>query len=115
MMAAYRTGDPYLTFAKQAGAVPQWATRGSHFDERYLFKTCSLVVLYGMKKQSLAMRIEKPTAIARDLIRMHRQTYRDFWRWADAVVDHATLHGSVETVFGWRLYSTPSFNPRSVL
>jgi hypothetical protein len=30
MMAAYHSGDPYLTFAKQAGAVPLDATKASH-------------------------------------------------------------------------------------
>ena len=30
MQAAYMTGDPYLAFAKQAGAVPPDATKASH-------------------------------------------------------------------------------------
>jgi hypothetical protein len=30
MMDAYRSGDPYLAFAKQAGAVPPDATKHSH-------------------------------------------------------------------------------------
>ena len=30
MQAAYRSGDPYLAFAKQAGAVPQDATKATH-------------------------------------------------------------------------------------
>jgi hypothetical protein len=38
MQEAYNTGDPYLAFAKQAGAVPQDATRKTH--ERELFKQC---------------------------------------------------------------------------
>jgi DNA polymerase I len=42
MQAAYSSGDPYLTFAKQAGAVPPDATKESHKLERELFKTCAL-------------------------------------------------------------------------
>jgi hypothetical protein len=57
MQAAYRSGDPYLAFAKQAGAVPQDATKASHKVERELFKSTVLAVQYGMEAQSLALRI----------------------------------------------------------
>jgi hypothetical protein len=36
MQAAYRSGDPYLEFAKQAGAVPADATKKSHEPTRTL-------------------------------------------------------------------------------
>src|SRR5262249_12947521 len=42
MIAAYRSGDPYLAFAKQAGAVPADATKVSHPAERERFKQCVL-------------------------------------------------------------------------
>jgi DNA polymerase I len=42
MMDAYSSGDPYLTFAKQAQAVPTDATKKSHPNERELFKQCVL-------------------------------------------------------------------------
>ena len=45
MIKAYQTGDPYLTFAKQAGAVPADATKKNHPRERELFKTTALGVL----------------------------------------------------------------------
>ena len=44
MQAAYQSGDPYLTFAKQAGAVPVDATKETHGPQRELFKTCILGV-----------------------------------------------------------------------
>src|SRR5262249_9080264 len=40
MQAAYRSGDPYLEFAKQAGAVPKDATKEAHKEKRELFKQC---------------------------------------------------------------------------
>jgi DNA polymerase-1 len=52
MLDAYSTSDPYLTFAKQAGAVPADATRKSHPVQRELFKTTALGVQYGMEFQS---------------------------------------------------------------
>src|SRR6266550_3855799 len=65
MQAAYASGDPYLTFAKQAGAVPADATKDTHKVERELFKTCALGVQYGMEAPSLALRIAQPPIVAR--------------------------------------------------
>lgn len=114
MMAAYESGDPYLAFAKQAGAVPPDATKASHGPTRELFKQCVLAVQYGMEYESLAARIGQPTLVARDLLRAHRETYRRFWRWSDAVVDHAMIHNSLHTVFGWSLQIGEQSNPRSL-
>ena len=114
MQAAYNSADCYLTFAKQAGAVPQDATRQSHPIERELFKTTVLATQYGMDYRTLALRINQPPALARDLLRTHRTTYRTFWNWSDAAVDYATLRGSISTVFGWSLHIVAGFNPRSL-
>jgi hypothetical protein len=114
MIAAYRSGDPYLAFAKQAGAVPAGATKKSHEQERDLFKACTLAVQYGMGPDALALRIGKPPVVARDLLRAHQETYRAFWRWSDAAVDHAMTLSSIHTVFGWTLHIGDDSNPRSV-
>ena len=114
MQAAYRSGDPYLAFAKQAGAAPADATRKTHEPTRELFKQCVLAVQYGMEAKSLALRIGQPPVVARDLLRAHREAYRTFWRWSDAVVDQAMLHGAIWTVFGWPLYAGEQPNPRSL-
>ena len=112
MMAAYDSGDPYLEFAKQAGAVPADATKASHKAERDQFKACVLAVQYGMGAESLAQRIGHPAIRARELLRLHRETYRTFWAWSDAAVDHAMLHGSLWTVFGWTVHTGTNPNPR---
>src|SRR5215813_77961 len=78
MQAAYNSGDPYLAFAKQVGAVPEDATKASHGTTRELFKQCVLAVQYGMEAQSLALRIAQPQIVARDLLRAHHETYRHF-------------------------------------
>jgi len=57
MKAAYESGDPYLAFAKQAGAVPVEATKSTHKAARDLFKACVLGAQYGMGPDSLALRI----------------------------------------------------------
>jgi hypothetical protein len=114
MMQAYQSGDPYLTFAKQAGAVPESATETSHKAQRQLFKACVLAVQYGMGAKSLAQKIGKSEAEAQHLLNLHRKTYRRFWAWSDAVLDEANLGGRLWTVLGWELRVGSDFNPRSV-
>jgi hypothetical protein len=114
MMDAYRSGDPYLAFAKQAGAVPSEATKQSHKIERDQFKACVLAVQYGMGPDALALRIGQTPIRARELLRLHRETYRVFWRCSDQMLDYAMLTGSVHTVFGWRVQVPPDANERSL-
>jgi DNA polymerase I len=114
MQDAYLSGDPYLAFAKQANAVPENATKESHRPTRELFKQCVLAVQYGMEAQSLAARIGQPPVVARDLLRAHHETYRRFWSWSDAAIDHAVLAGSIHTVFGWWMHVVTTPNARSL-
>lgn len=114
MLEAYASGDPYLTFAKQAGAVPEDATKQSHKTERDLFKACTLAVQYGMEAESLASRIGQPTAKAKQLLRLHRETYRRFWQWSDNLLDYAMTHNRLWTVFGWTIHVGADANPRSL-
>jgi hypothetical protein len=114
MQDAYRSEDCYIEFGRQAGVIPPDATKQTHKGQRQLLKTCVLGVQYGMEARTLALRISQPTIVARDLLRAHRETYPAFWRWSDAVVDHAMLAGSLHTVFGWHVHIGPESNPRSL-
>jgi DNA polymerase-1 len=114
MTSAYRSGDPYLEFAKQAGAAPANATKASHKAVRDQFKSTVLAVQYGMGADSLARRINQPTIRARDLLRIHRETYRVFWAWSDRLLDYAMLTGRLHTVFGWQVHVPSIANDRSL-
>ena len=114
MMEAYRSGDPYLAFAIQAGAVPKTATRETHEAEREQFKACVLAVQYGMGEASLAARINQPVARARQLLALHRHTYRKFWKWSDSAVDEAVLGGRLWASFGWQIHTSEELNDRSL-
>jgi DNA polymerase-1 len=114
MQAAYYSGDCYLTFGKQAGVVPQDATKATHGAQRELFKQCVLAVQYGMEAGGLALRIDRPLIMSRELLRAHHETYRRFWRWSDAIVDTAMLYNSLHTVFGWYVHVGQRSNPRSL-
>ena len=114
MIAAYQSGEVYITFGKQIGQLPAEATRESNEAAHALYKSVCLGLIYGMEADSLAFRIGQPPIVARDLIHLHRETYRKFWRWSDAAVDHAMLHNSLHTVFGWKVHVGENANPRSL-
>jgi DNA polymerase-1 len=111
MAEAYRSGDPYLAFGKQAGAIPPEGTKKTHGAGRALFKACVLAVQYGMGPEALADRIGQPVDMAKRLLRLHRETYPAFWRWSQAAVDRAMLLGELRTVFGWPIHVGPSVDP----
>ena len=114
MQEAYASGDPYLEFGKQAGAIPHDGTKQTHEAERDRFKKCVLAVQYGMQAESLAADIGCPVIEARELLRLHRETYPSFWAWSQAAVDHAMLLGELQTVFGWTVKVGTDANPRSL-
>lgn len=114
MLAAYLSGDPYLAFAKQAGAVPQNATKHSHPNERNQYKQCVLATQYGMGAESLAGRLGTPELRAQQLLDMHKKVYRTFWEWSDNLYNVTVAFNQVATLFGWRLNVQPDLNPRSL-
>jgi len=111
---AYSSGDPYLEFAKMAGAVPSDATKASHAAERSAYKVCMLGTQYGMTEFGLAAKLNKPIIASRQLLRRHRETFPLFWRWSQQQVDAAMLLGSMQTVFGWTIHTFGGDNPRSL-
>ncbi|QDT08183.1 DNA polymerase I, thermostable [Planctomycetes bacterium K23_9] len=111
---AYASGDPYLEFARMAGAVPTSATKQSHPVERGAFKVCMLAVQYGMSEHGLAAKLNQPVAFARNLLRQHKETFPVFWRWSQQQVDTAMLVGELQTVFGWTIHTLGGDNPRSL-
>ena len=115
LIAAYQSGDVYLAFAKQAGLAPEDATKQSHGRVRDRCKALVLGVGYGMTAEGLASRLGQPVSYARELLQLHRRTYARFWRWSDAVVDQAMLHGRLLTVFGWPVHVGTQANPRSLM
>lgn len=102
MMADYRSGDPYMAFAKRAGAVPEGATKVTHADERATYKVAALAVQYGMREESLAKKLGIPVSAARRLITQHQASYPTYWNWRQAVIDTVMCGEPVSTIYGWR-------------
>lgn len=114
MMDAYNSGDPYMAFAIQSGAAPASATKHTHEFIREQFKACVLAVQYGMGETSLTGRINQPVARARQLLELHRRTYKKFWTWSDSAVDEAVLGGKLWAGFGWQIFIDQELNDRSI-
>src|SRR5258708_37856500 len=68
MKASYLSGDCYLSFAKQAGAVPDDATKESHGDIRDKYKQCVLGVQYDLGEEEVGDSFRKSTCTDRDLL-----------------------------------------------
>jgi hypothetical protein len=65
-----------------------------------------------MGAESLALRLGQPVIRAKEFLRLHRDTYRVFWRWVEGAVDYAMLNGKLWTAFGWTIQVGPNVNPR---
>jgi DNA polymerase I len=115
MLEAYRSGDPYLAFAKQAHAVPANATKETHKRERDRFKGCALGVLYGMGVETLSSRTGLSISEAKDLTAHHHNIYQTFWNWSTGVVNCAAILREVTTTLGWKIQYTGQMNERSVM
>ena len=101
MLEMYRTGDPYLSFAKSVGAVPQTATKKSHETVRDRYKIMLLSTQYGLSATSLAARLNIPTFDAYEMLNQHHQQFAQYWAWSDDYVAHALQTGVVWTALGW--------------
>lgn len=114
MKEAYQSGDPYLAFAKSAGAVPLDATKKTHAKERELYKQCTIAVQYGMGSKKLSERIGRPEIYAKILLDQHKSTYKKFWSWQEQVLNFASIKGYLHTTFGWGVSISPQYNHRSM-
>jgi DNA polymerase I len=103
------------TFAKAAKLVPQEATKHTHKPIRDRCKSVVLGVNYGMGPEALASQAGITPAEAKELLRLHKDTYRTFWRWSENIVSSAMLTGEMKTVFGWRRSVGREPNPRSLM
>ena len=114
MHEAYTTSDPYLAFAKMAGAVPPDATKSSHPEGRALFKMVVLGVGYCMTEHGLALKLNMPVSHAKGLLDMHRRCFPKFWKWSQGASDYGQLNGSIHSRFGWQLAVTGATKHRSL-
>jgi DNA polymerase I len=115
MLDMYRSGDPYLSFAKRVGAVPRHATKASHAEIRDRYKTMLLAVQYGMSRDTLAARLGVSTFEAYQMLTQHRELFAQYWQWSEDWVQQALQTGIMRTAFGWSCRTgITEFNERSI-
>ena len=115
MMDSYKSGDPYINFAIQAGMAPVGATKDSHERIRKHCKAVLLGTLYGKQARAIAEDLGITLLESQSLLRTHRRTYSVFWQWVERVGNHAMLLSHIDTCFGWRLHITEFTKPTSLL
>jgi len=115
MIQGYVEGDPYLAFAKAANLAPPDATKKSHKVIRDQCKSIVLGINYGMGPEAMAAKAGITPTEAKELLRLHKETYKPFWQWMDNVVSSAMLTNEIQTVFGWRCRVGREPNPRSLM
>lgn len=107
MMRSYLSGDPYLSFAQMARAVPATATKQSHSTARDRFKVAALAVQFGMQEVSLGLKMGETPAHGRELLDLHRRTYPDYWAYLDRVVSRIKFSYRHTLAMGWRINVPP--------
>jgi hypothetical protein len=106
MLAAVESGDPYLSFAIQAGLAPKDATKRSHKEIRSRCKAVVLGVNYGMRAHTLASRTGLSTVEAYNLINRMERTFPVYTEWVQQVIGAGIMRGSLSTCFGWTRLTT---------
>ena len=110
MIEAYQSGDPYLHFAKLAGAVPMDGERKDYKKERDLFKATVLGLSYGMGAQKLAAKLSADcgrkvsVGEATQLMNKHRRVFRDYWKYLGRLATDYSRNGLLYTSDNWLLF-----------
>jgi len=116
---AYQSGDVYLYFAKEAGAVPQDATKATHKAMRDKFKATTLAIQFGMTKFGLAIKLTQDTGIehtedeAQELIDLFYEVFPDAHENDEDITEDYESDGFLKAPGGWYMWGDNT-NERSV-
>jgi len=116
MIAAVRSGDPYLHTAKLVGAVPQNATKASHKKIREIYKQSFLAISYGQTPFGLKNKLGLPIANATYIHAAIIKAYSVYQIWIQSLKDFAMRRGYLITKYGWRYWLSDKelVNPRQL-
>lgn len=110
MIDAYKSGDPYLYFAKKAGAIPPEGRKKDYKDLRNKFKQATLAMGYGQGAKGmgeyLTQKLNKKvtTEEARELIDLYYETYPDYKKFTQAVRHEYQCMNMLRLPDGWTMY-----------
>ena len=86
MLAAYQSGDPYLAFAKQAGAAPPTATKQTHQAIREHSRRARSLCSTGWRRCPSGRGLGSLLPGLVNCSAFIATTYRRFWAWSDAAL-----------------------------
>lgn len=111
MFEAYASGDPYMAFAKIAGAVPPDGSKADYKLERTIYKTITLGISYDLGKDSMARDLTNKTGKeftpeqAQDLINQFHKSFPDWSKWRQDYIDqYQYVTGFCRLKDGWCLW-----------
>lgn len=110
MVDAYKTGDVYLAFGKQAGLIPEDGTKEAFKRERDTCKTLVLGVSYDMSSVGLADRLTKVTAspwtsdMADVLIQKFFKVYAKYATWKRQTLEQYHREEMLSLSDGWIMF-----------
>jgi hypothetical protein len=115
MIDLYKTGAPYISFAKRMGAAPPDATKHTHPLVQQRYKIGCLGVQYSMGPETLAMQLGLSIFAAHELLDQHRGLFNRYWQWVEDWTARALDTGQMKTAMGW-MHRTgiTEFNARSI-
>lgn len=115
MLDLYRSGDPYLNYAKRVGAIPGDGTKDSHGPLRDRYKIFLLSSQYGISAHSVAARHSVSDMEAHEMITQHREQFSQYWQWSDDWVQHSLQTGMMRSAMGWTCRTgITEFSERSI-
>jgi hypothetical protein len=108
LLEAYDSGDPYLAFAKSAGAIPPDGTKERHPEIREKYKILMLAIGYGMAVETFAKQAKIPLDEAKSMMAYHKRKYNRYWEWISNFIDIGLLSGKVHTTYHWQMKTKDS-------
>jgi hypothetical protein len=116
MIKAYESGDVYLFFGKEAGAIPPNGTKQEYKKERDKFKSTTLGIQYDMGSESLANKLSQDTGEtysvddAQELINMFNEIFPVYKEWKENIVELYSEQKYLKLFDGWYMWgSNPNY------
>ena len=104
LLAAVRSGDPYLWFAIKVGLAPEGATKATHKALRDWLKPFLLGIHYGLSVIGAAVRLGVSIDEAGRLLDKHRRLFPVYWQWSENKVHLACEMGVIRSRWGWSMH-----------
>jgi hypothetical protein len=83
MLRSYESGDPYMRFAVDAGAVPPRSTKATHPAKRKLYKSATLAVGYGQTIWGFCQKTRVSKPVAERVFKDYQRLYHRFLSWRE--------------------------------